>query len=77
MIVAFEDMKMAISKVLERVDHQYLNDLPEFKVRATTVENFVQIIYTWLKELFPNTIKIVEIELCETEKNSVILKEAI
>ena len=75
MIIEFEEMKQAIASVLNRVDHQYLNDLPEFKQKATTVENFAHIIWTWLEDLFPKNIAIEEIELQETEKNTVILKQ--
>ena len=74
MIIEFEEMKFVIGKVLDKVDHQYLNDLPEFKHCSTTVENFAQILWTWLDDLFPDNIILEEIELFETEKNSIILR---
>ena len=74
MIIAFEEMKLAIHKILEKIDHQYLNDLQEFKSLATTVENFARVIWKWLEDELPAEVSIVEIELHETEKNSVILK---
>ena len=74
MIIEFEEMKSVIGKIIDKVDHQYLNDLPEFEHCSTTVENFSKIIWRWLDDEFPDNIKIEEIELHETEKNSVILR---
>lgn len=74
MIIEFEEMKQVISQIIQKVDHQYLNDLPEFKACSTTVENFSRIIWGWLESAFPVNIIIEEIELYETEKNSVILR---
>ena len=74
MIIEFEEMKLVIGKIIDKVDHQYLNDLPEFKNFPTTVENFSKIIWQWLESEFPSNIRIVEIELQETEKNSIILR---
>ncbi len=74
MIIEYEEMKQAIHSVLDRVDHRYLNDLPEFSKKSTTVENFAQIIWHWLEKEFPENITIEEIELQETEKNSIILR---
>ena len=74
MIIEYEEMKKHIGNVISKVDHQYLNELPEFKNKSTTVENFSQILWSWLEFNFPDNIKIVEIELYETEKNSIILR---
>ena len=74
MIIEFEEMKLVISKILDRVDHRYLNDLKEFQNLPTTVENFAQIIWDWLENEFPDDVVLEEIELHETEKNSIILR---
>ena len=74
MIIEYEEMKKHIGTVINKVDHQYLNDLSEFKDQSTTVENFSRILWTWLENTFPDNITIVELELYETEKNSIILR---
>ena len=73
-IIEFEEIKKIMHKVIAKVDHRCLNDLDEFKNRATTVENFSQIIWDWLESEFSDNIQIQEIELFETEKNSIILR---
>lgn len=75
MIISYEEMKHVIKTVINRLDHECLNNLNEFKNKATTVENLVIVIYNWLKSEFPTTVTIEEIELKETEKNSVVLRK--
>ena len=73
MIIEFEFLKKIMQRVINKYDHQHLNDLVEFKDIQTTVENLAQVIWNDFSKLLPSGIKIESIELYETEKNSVLL----
>ncbi len=50
MVLDFKKMKKLLSKVLEKLDHKYLNDLPYFKKYNPTSENIVKYIYNALSK---------------------------
>lgn len=50
-VINFKDLKQIIKeKVLDRLDHRYINNIPYFEGKTPTAENMVQ--YIWL-QLFP------------------------
>ena len=73
MIIEFEEIKQAMQQTIQKMDHRHLNDLEAFKNVQTTVENIVQFIWDLIEDDLPNHIELKEIELQETEKNTVIL----
>lgn len=73
MIVSFDDLKGAMGQVIGRFDHTNLNDHPFFKDRLTTVEHFIQLLWTQLEEALAYPAQLEQLELFETEKNSVVL----
>lgn len=49
MVLDFKYLKLKLNKVLERLDHKYLNNLPYFKKVNPTSENIAKYIYDCLK----------------------------
>ncbi len=41
----FKDLKLAMNDIIERFDHQYLNDLDAFKVANPSAENLAKYFY--------------------------------
>ncbi|PIP40115.1 6-carboxytetrahydropterin synthase QueD [Candidatus Desantisbacteria bacterium CG_4_8_14_3_um_filter_40_12] len=54
MVIDFREMEEATNKVIKPLDHQYLNELPEFSDKNPTSEIIAEHIYAQLKLLFPN-----------------------
>lgn len=62
MLIDFKDLKKALKKIIEQLDHQYINDLPQFspdgEVGNPTAENLSSYIYKSLegkiKQQYPN-----------------------
>ena len=52
MVLDFKYLKMKLNKVLEKLDHKYLNNLSYFKKVNPTSENIAKYIYDSLKEQF-------------------------
>ena len=50
MLVDFTDVKREFNRVLEQLDHTYLNDLPAFKDLSPSAENIARYIFLELKE---------------------------
>jgi 6-pyruvoyltetrahydropterin/6-carboxytetrahydropterin synthase len=48
MLVDFGDIKKSFYAVLDRIDHTFLNDLPEFKGISPSAENIARFVYTEL-----------------------------
>lgn len=49
MLIDFKELKAAVSKVISRLDHQYLNEFPEFQTKNPTAEHVAQFIFKELK----------------------------
>jgi 6-pyruvoyltetrahydropterin/6-carboxytetrahydropterin synthase len=48
-VIDFKILKQKVEKVLERLDHTYLNDLPYFSGREPSSENIAKYIFDRLK----------------------------
>ncbi|HCN37923.1 MAG: 6-carboxytetrahydropterin synthase [Ignavibacteria bacterium] len=62
------------SEILNKIDHQYLNELEMFKGIIPTTENMAMVFWKILKEKIKgdgNPVKLFSIKLYETEKNYV------
>ncbi len=53
MLMDFKDLKRALNRILEKLDHKFLNKLPYFKKTNPTSENIAQYIYENLKGRIP------------------------
>lgn len=49
MVMDFKDLKSGLNKILEKLDHKYLNNIPYFKKTNPTSENIASYIYERLK----------------------------
>ncbi len=68
--VDFHDLKSALNKILNRLDHKYLNDLPYFKKTNPTSENIAKYIYFEIKkEKNLKKISGLKVSVWESEKN--------
>jgi len=49
MLIDFTEVKDYLERILEKLDHKYLNKISHFKVTNPTSENIARFIYTELK----------------------------
>jgi len=54
MVVDFHDLRGWIRRVLEELDHTYLNDHPAFRADPPTAEHLARYLYTSLAGLLPS-----------------------
>jgi len=52
MLADFVEVKKALKKILDKLDHQYLNEIPPFDKLNPTAENISKYIYDKLNLLF-------------------------
>jgi len=67
MVLDFENLKKELHKVLEKLDHKYLNKITYFKKANPTSENIAQYIYDNLKLPVPS---LKSITVWESENSS-------
>lgn len=76
MLIDFGDLKTICDDVLERYDHAYLNELPEFAEINVTSENIAATIYSEVQaRLADASVSIYEVKLYETEDSATIYRE--
>ena len=77
MVADFKTLKTLLMEVLDDMDHQYLNELSQFKEINPTAENLAQYIYNTLKqkEIFDGTVKLNYVKVWESPKSAVIYRE--
>lgn len=73
MVMDFKDLKAEVGKVIETLDHYYLNELSPFKTINPTAENIAKYIYDSLAGLstFQQTIKIRCVQVWESPRSAV------
>lgn len=73
MVMDFKDLKAEVGKVIDNLDHYYLNDLPAFKTINPTAENIAKYIYESLAErpVFQQNIKVRCVEVWESPRSAV------
>jgi 6-pyruvoyltetrahydropterin/6-carboxytetrahydropterin synthase len=73
LLVDFVELKKAVHAVLDRMDHQWLNDLPPFDAVNPSAENMAKHIYdqvsAGLKDL--EDLRVASVKLWETDTASV------
>ena len=73
MAMDFGILKQKLNDFLTEFDHQYLNDLPAFKEMNPTSENIARIIFEGIgSKLSESFCEVVEVEVWESEKSSVV-----
>lgn len=75
LLIDFADMKQSLRGICERLDHQYLNDIPPFDTRNPSAENIAVYVYEELSAaIASNAIRVKEIELWETDTAAVVYR---
>ena len=71
LLLDFKDLKAAMNKVIDRLDHQYLNDLEPFKVLNPSAENLAKYFYqetaSCLKQSTQGRVTIKDVRVWETD----------
>jgi len=75
MAIDFKIVKDRLNELIDKFDHQYLNDLEWFKNQNTTSENIARVIYHELQKSFDKNIEINEVEIWESDATSIVYCE--
>jgi 6-pyruvoyltetrahydropterin/6-carboxytetrahydropterin synthase len=71
-LIDFQDLKAATQTIIDKIDHQYLNDIPPFDKLSPTAENIAQWAYEQLKKIINNEYaQIAAVTLWETDNGAV------
>jgi len=73
MLVDFLDVKSLLGEILDRIDHQFLNEIPPFDVVNPSAENIAEYFYQQLNGKLAETpvpVRIREVRIWETEIQS-------
>ena len=76
MVIDFKDIKNNLQDIIDKLDHQYLNDIEPFTNENPTAENISKYIYKELSKIInTDNIKVSEIKLWETSNSAVTYTE--
>ena len=68
LLIDFKDVKTAAKKILEELDHSYLNDLPQFKNENPSSENIAAYLFKRLSsELNKSHLKVTKVTAWESD----------
>ncbi len=68
LLIDFKDVKTAANKILEDLDHSYLNDLPQFKNENPSSENIAAYLFRRLSgELNTSHLKVTKVTAWESD----------
>ena len=73
MLVDFLDVKSSMGEILDRIDHQFLNEIPPFDVINPSAENIAEYFYQQMTGRLAETpvpVRIREVKIWETEIQS-------
>jgi 6-pyruvoyltetrahydropterin/6-carboxytetrahydropterin synthase len=73
MLVDFLDVKSLMGEILDRIDHQFLNEIPPFDVVNPSAENIAEYFYQQMTGRLAETpvpVRIREVRIWETEVQS-------
>ncbi|MBN1349755.1 6-carboxytetrahydropterin synthase QueD [candidate division KSB1 bacterium] len=71
----FKDLKKLLKDIIDRFDHQLLNECPPFDLMNPTSENIAKTIFQQLKAKLPPKINMSYIEVNESENYGIIYSE--
>jgi len=71
----FKDLKQNLNEIINKFDHQFLNEIEPFDKLNPTSENLAKYIFDSLAEKLPEHIWVVSIEVGESEKYSASYEE--
>ena len=73
MLVDFLDIKSLMGEIVDRIDHQFLNEIPPFDVVNPSAENIAEYFYQQMSGRLHSTpvpVRIREVKIWETEIQS-------
>lgn len=77
MALDFGVIKALLKRILDELDHAYLNEVPALAGLNPTSENLARYIFERLeRELVDSAAKVAEVEICESEHSSVVYSHA-
>lgn len=68
MVLDFREAKKIIAEIINKFDHNYLNELSDFKILNPTTENLSKILYNELKNALPTGIKVSRVTTWESDR---------
>jgi 6-pyruvoyltetrahydropterin/6-carboxytetrahydropterin synthase len=76
----FKDLKLAMNQIIDRLDHQYLNDLDPFKVANPSAENLARYFYDetsqQLRQATNGRVCVKDVRVWETDSTTATYFEA-
>ena len=73
MAMDFGIIKKYLNTILNDLDHQYLNEIPPFDQINPTSEHLAKYVYERMQsQLGSDTCRVYEVEICESERSSVV-----
>jgi 6-pyruvoyltetrahydropterin/6-carboxytetrahydropterin synthase len=67
----FKDLKLALGQIIERLDHQYLNDVEPFRQSNPSAENMAKYFYdetsALLRQAASGRVRVKEVRIWETD----------
>ncbi|MBN2415697.1 6-carboxytetrahydropterin synthase QueD [bacterium] len=65
--VDFKELKDKTSRIIERLDHKHVNDVPPFDTINPTAENLARYIYNELRTRLPDGVSMAEVTVWESD----------
>jgi 6-pyruvoyltetrahydropterin/6-carboxytetrahydropterin synthase len=71
LLMDFSDLKQLLRAVIERLDHQFLNDVPPFDTLNPSAENMAKYFYDEISQaLPPSPVRIAGVKIWETDTST-------
>lgn len=74
--IDFKDLRGLVNSVVQRFDHQHLNQIAPFDEMNPTAENLAKFFFDEIKNLLPQDTIMSEVTVWESEKQSVTYYES-
>ncbi len=71
----FKNMKIDLNEIIDRFDHQFLNEVEPFDKINATSENLAKYIFDTMGEKLPKHVRVVSVEVGESDKYKAIYEE--
>jgi 6-pyruvoyltetrahydropterin/6-carboxytetrahydropterin synthase len=77
LLVDFVDLKRVLNAVIERMDHQFLNDVPPFDKLNPSAENMARFIYQEVAQGLgaQNGVRVASVKVWETDTANAVYRE--
>jgi 6-pyruvoyltetrahydropterin/6-carboxytetrahydropterin synthase len=74
LLVDFVEVKKLLQSVVDRLDHQFLNDLAPFDVLNPSAENMAKYFYEQIRAGIAVPVKVGQVKIWETETTSAVYR---